>query len=105
MKADVGVRIVQRVEQRSNGGRMMLLPERECRLDPQVHVSRLQQLGQRRGEIDVGHRQQLQRAAQDAKAPVLAAKRGQHRPQQLLIGAGRQPVDRRPAHAPVFAVE
>ncbi len=82
-----------------------LRSERERRLDPQIGVGMAQQIDQRHGDVDAGHRQQLQGAAEHAEIAVAVAQRGDHRVDQRGIAAGGERVHRAAPHLPVLVAE
>ena len=62
-----------------------LLAERERRLDAQIGIG-CAAARERRGDVDVRRRQQLQRAAEDAEVVVLVAQRREERGEQVARG-------------------
>ena len=92
----VGIGIVERLEERRHRRGVLLIAEREGGLDAQVGVAVLQQRRQRAGDVEVGQRQQFERAAQDAEVAMLVAQRVDQRRQETRVGNARQPVHRRP---------
>ena len=97
----VGVRIVERGEQRRFRVRAGLHPERQRGLNPQVCVGVAQQVHERRRHVDAGHRQQLERAAEDAEIAVAVAQRRDQRADQRRIVAAGQRLHGGPPHLPV----
>ena len=102
VKPDVHVRIVECHEQRLDRFRTVLRAEGERRLDAQIGVGVLQQIDQRRGQIDPGHRQQLQRAAQHAEIAVPLAQRRDQRLDQAGIAPAGDRLHRGSPHPPVL---
>ena len=97
----VGVRIIQRREQRVGRFGMGLRPERQRRLNPQIDVGIAQQIHQRRRHVDAGHRQQLEGAAEHAEIAMAVAQRRDQRVDQRRIAAGGERLHGRPPHLPV----
>ena len=71
----VGIGIAERLEERRHRRGVLLIAEREGGLDAQVGVAVLQQRRHRAGDVEVGQRQQFERAAQDAEVAMLVAQR------------------------------
>ena len=79
MKPDVDVGIVECADQRRHGAAVTAFAEDQGGLDPQVDVVAGQAADERIDHIDVGHRQQIQHAAEDAEVAMLLAQRTHQR--------------------------
>ncbi len=105
VEPDVRVGILERLDERGARGRMPLFAEGQRRLDAQVGIGIPQQLGERDGDVDVGHRQQLERAAEDVEVVMLVAQRRDERGEQVARGVPGQPLDRGAPDLPAVVAE
>ena len=84
---------------------MPLFAEGQRRLDAQAGIGIAQQLGERDGDVHVGHRQQLERAAEDVEVVMLVAQRRDERGEQVARGVPGQPLDRGAPDLPAVVAE
>src|SRR6185295_10940021 len=105
VEADVRVGILERLQQRVDRLRPGLRSEGERRLNPQVAVRMAQQVDQRRGYVDAGHRQQLQGAAEHAEVAMAVAQGGDERVDERRVAARGQRLHRVAPHLPVVVAE
>ncbi len=101
MEADVDILVVECREQSVHRLRTWLRAERERDLNPEIGVRMPHQVDQRRGEVDAGHGQQLECAAQDAEIAVPLPQRGDERIHQRWIPPSGHRLHRRTPYLPI----
>ena len=103
--AHVHVLVAERTQERVGGARVALLAERERGLDAQVRVRPLEEIDEGRERVHVAHRQDLERAVEQAQVVVVLAHGVEERVDGVGRGAARHAFDRRAAHAPALVLQ
>ena len=105
MKPNVGVGVLERLQQRVDRRRVALIAERKRRLDAEIGIVVLDQRDERCGHVDVDDRQEFQRTAQHSEVPMLLPQRVDEPVDERGIRGGRQAAHADPPDSPVLVSE
>ena len=92
-------------DQRVDRARVTPLTERQRGLQPEVRIGVLEQLEQRRHDVDLARRQELDGAAQHAEVAMVVAQRAQRRGDHVRGVAPGERLDRGAPHSPTLVAE